>query len=152
MSSSKMTVLTEDSVTYLGERFGSSLSIQEEWIQVPRRAFNSSEDNELIAIPRELNSMATLRFLGLSKASAKQTWSRYSNFLKTGDDDIISFALATVRGGQDTGSVDDEDWIAAMRSMGARKVLRNRIMTPGCDSIRLTESPKIWVLQTFKER
>ena len=102
MSSSRLTVLTEDSVTYLGERFGSSLSVQEEWIKVPRRAFSTLADNELIAIPRELNSMATLRFLGLSKALAKQTWSRYSNFLKTGDDDIINFALATVRGGVKT--------------------------------------------------
>ena len=65
MSSSRLTVLIEDSITYLGERFGSSLSIQEEWIKVPRRAFSTLADNELIAIPRELNSMATLRFLGL---------------------------------------------------------------------------------------
>lgn len=152
MWSSRLTVLTEDSVTDLKERFGNSLSIQEEWIQVPRRAFNSSKDNEVIAIPRELNSIATLRFLGLSKSSADQTWSRYSEFLKTGDDDIISFALGTVTGGQDTDITNDEDWIVAMRTMGARKILRNRIMTPGFDFIRLNKTPKTWVLQTFKER
>ena len=110
MSFSRSTVLTEDSVSELGERIGKSLSIQGEWINVPRRALGSSEDDEIIAIPRELNSIATLRFLGLSKDSANQTWSRYSRFLQTGgDDDIISFALATVNGGQDTASTENDD-------------------------------------------
>ena len=149
---SRSTVLTEDSVSELGERFGKFLSIQGEWINVPRRALSSSEDDEIIAIPRELNSIATLRFLGLSKDSANQTWSRYSRFLQTGDDDIISFALATVDGGQDTASTENDDWIAAMRTMGAGKILRNRIMTSGFDFIRHTKTPKIWVLQTLKER
>lgn len=152
MSSFRSAVLTEDSVTELSERFGNSLSIEEEWISVPRRAFSSSEDDEIITIPRELNSIATLRFLGLSKDSAHQTWNKYSRFLEFGDDDVISFALGTVEGGQDTVSTDHDDWIVAMRTMGVRKVLRNRIMTSGFEFIRLTKTPKRWVLQTFKER
>lgn len=153
MSSSRSAVLTENSIAELEEQFGDALSIQNEWIEVPRRAFSSSDDNEVITIPRELNSIATLRFLGLSKESANQTWSRYSTFLQTGDDDdILSFVLGTVEGGQDTGSIDDYDWVVAMRTMGAGKVLRNRIMTPGFDFVRLTKSPKAWVLETIEER
>lgn len=152
MSSSRLTVFTEDSITDLEEQFGSSLSISGEWIQIPRRAFSSADDNEIITIPRELNSKATLRFLGLSKAATDETWSRYAKFLEQRDDDIFNFAKATVRGGQDTASIDNEDWIIAMRTMGVRKVLRNRIMTPGFESIRLIKTPQAWVLQTFKER
>ena len=153
MWSSRLTVLTEDSITDLKEQFGSSLSISGEWIQIPRRAFSSSEDNEIISIPRELNSKATLRFLGLSKAAMDDTWSRYAKFLEQYRyEDIIGFAKATVRGGQDTASIDNDDWIISMRTMGVRKVLRNRIMTSGFESIRLTKTPQVWVLQTFKER
>ncbi|CAD6583438.1 MAG: hypothetical protein ASARMPRED_001322 [Alectoria sarmentosa] len=133
MSSSTLTVLTEDSITDLKE--------------------HSSEDNKIITIPRELNSKATLRFLGLSKAATDDTWSRYAKFIEQYRyEDVIGFAKATVRGGQDTASIDNDDWIIAMRTMGVRKVLRNRIMTPGFESIRLTKTPQVWVLQTFKER
>ena len=60
-----------------------------------------------------------------------------------GDDEIISFARGTVRGGQDTDSVEDEDWLLTMRTMGARKALRDRIMTPGHDVLRLTKKPPV---------
>lgn len=127
--------------------------IEGDWIQLPHRAFSSLEDDTITATPRLLNSAATLRFLGLSKSATHETWTRYSKFLETGgEDDIISVALATIRGGQNADSTDDDDWYAAMKSMGASKVLRGRIMTPGFNSIRLSKSPLVWVLQTVKER
>ena len=65
--STRSTVLSEETVADLGELFGPIVFIERDWIHISRRALNSSEEDGSITIPRELNSLATLRFLGLSK-------------------------------------------------------------------------------------
>ncbi len=149
---SRSTTLSEENVADLLEQYGSSLVIEDEWIRIPRRAFSSSGEDDIVAIPRYLNSLATLRFLGLSKDAANATWERYQSSSLYEVDDIINFAKATVRAGHDTDLVDDNDWIAAMRTMGASEDLRTRIMTPGHQDIRMMKTPMAWVLQTMKER
>ena len=152
MSTRSTTVLTEESVADLSKRFGSTVSTEPGWIAIPRRALTSSEEDGSFVVPRDLNSIATLRFLGLSKLAADRTWNRYNEFLDTRYDDILDFALGTVKSGDDTISVDDEDWIEAMKSMGIGKDLRRRILTPSYKSIRITKTPQEWILQTITER
>ena len=149
---SRSTTLSEVNVAYLTEEFGSFLIIEDEWIRFPRRALGFSDEDDMITIPRNRNSLATLRFLGLSKEAAHATWERYQTSVLFDVDDIINFAKAKVRAGQDTDSVDDTEWIAAMRTMGASKDLRTRIMTPGHEDIRMLKTPMAWVVQTMKER
>ncbi len=149
---SRSTTLSEENVADLIEQYGSSLVIEDEWIRVPRRAFSSSGEDDIVAIPRHRNSLATLRFLGLSKEAANATWERYRTSFLFEVDDIINFAKATVRAGQDTDSVNDTEWIAAMRTMGVSKDLRTRIMTPEHEDIRMMETPMAWVIETMEDR
>ncbi|KAM0799242.1 hypothetical protein BDR22DRAFT_822549 [Usnea florida] len=151
MSNRSTTVLTEESVADLSKRFGSTVSTEPGLIVIPRRALTSSEEDGSFVVPRDLNSIATLRFLGLSKLGADRTWNRYKDFLDTRYDDIIDFALGTVKSGDDTISLDDEDWVVAMKSMGIGKDLRRRILTPSYKSIRITKTPQEWILQTITE-
>ena len=150
--STRSSVLTEESLTDLNQRFGSIVSVDEDWIAVPRSALSSSEEDGTVTVPRELNSIATLKFLGLSKRGAENTWNRYKEFLEVRHDDIINFALGTAKGGHDTFSVDDEDWSSAMKSMSISKDLRRRILNPSYKSIRITKTPREWVLETISDR
>ncbi|KAM0795268.1 hypothetical protein BDR22DRAFT_977122 [Usnea florida] len=149
---SRSTTLSEVNVAQLAEQFGSSLVVEEDWIQIPRRALSSSDEDDIVSIPRNHNSLATLRYLGLSKEAASATWQRYHTSFLYNTDDIINFAKGTVRSGRDTDAVEDNEWIAAMRTMGASKELRTRIMIPEYQNIRLIKTPMAWVLQTMKER
>jgi hypothetical protein len=134
---------------------GTLFAIRSNWRAISASSISSgpsSSTDSNVEIPQVLESRATLDFLGFSDEAGDEVWDRYSNACTTHPDmvDLLEFAVAYVDSGQD--AVDGtDDWERAMQSMGVGATLRERIMTPGHDTIRLSRSAKQWVIETMAD-
>lgn len=69
---------------------------------------SSSSSDSIVAIPDEVESVQTLKFLGFTENAADLTFKRFQRAQsKWLNEEIISYTKATVRAGND--AVDDED-------------------------------------------
>ena len=120
------------------------------WIRIRTAKISSSDDAEAtVDLPSDLDSENTLRFLGFAAETAFKIFDRYVEY-RTRFPQMTVFELAKshVRSCQDVALVT-EDWASALDAMGIQESLRNAILHPDYEAIRLTESASYWVLDTI---
>ncbi|KAH8170992.1 hypothetical protein LIA77_09773 [Sarocladium implicatum] len=133
-------------------------------VPVPASAFSR--------IPNELRSQATLEYLGYSQEKAREIWIKWDTWDTWGETDSITrevdpnpsgglqmtffeFAtgpVSTYSGVVDTASEDDQEWYHCMNAYGIGEELQQAIMHPSCKNVRLTQSCRFWVRNTFDLR
>lgn len=146
-------VLSQSSLSKLATS-GSDIEVYGGWRYIHSKHYmseSSSSSDNIVAIPDELESVQTLKFLGFTENAADLTFKRFQRAQsKWQDEEIISYAKGTVRAGND--AVDDTDnWDEAMRSMGIDEQLRGRILDPRYANIRRTETAMHWVIDTITD-
>lgn len=153
MLRSSTSVLTEDSLLRLSELGYAESAAKAGFIKLLVTSYSSSSEDgtATTSVPTHTDSIAALRFIGLSKAASQAAYQRFCN---AEDDaaDVIDFAIGTAMNGYDAFGDDDAEWVEAMRSMGVNKVLAGRIMTPGFESLRRSKTAREWVLITMQQR
>lgn len=122
----------------------------------------TSSSSSFVSIPDHLISFATLLHLGYNSQTATHIWENWNNWPSWGpmreSDDIeygvpfIDFAKGHIGSALDTCEDDDAQWFHCMELYGISNELREAIMDPKFRQIRLTESCKFWVQDTFKLR
>lgn len=119
---------------------------------------NVKPGNEsIVAIPEYFDSLQTLEFLGFDKEVAQLIWSTYQEMAKTRSlDEFIHGCIADFWNDfpQDVIDAIDEwdEWDEIIVSFGIGDDLRQRIMAPGYEKIRLTQTAHWWITQTIMER
>jgi len=105
----------------------------------------------MTVIPEKTISLATLEYLGFTPAVAAIVWrnwetspphvQRYNGFL--------SYAMGMIETKPDNAFQLDHDWHGVMQGWGVNTELIEAIMDPDFEQIRLSQSAKSWVLDTF---
>lgn len=122
----------------------------------------SSNSDSFVSIPDHLISLAALEHLGYNSETATYIWEYWTNWLpgepKRETDDIyhgvlfIDVAEGHLDNFPDTCEENDADWFQCMDLYGINRELQEAIMNPKFRWIRLTESCKFWVWDTFRLR
>jgi hypothetical protein len=131
----------------------------------PVSSLSSTPDFETyVTIPETLVSLATLKYLGYTDATANQIWARWTNwppgppgrFEVDSDGEILFIEVATgyltLGREHDTWSDDDQPWYDCMSVCGIRPEVQVSIMDPVYKKIRLTESCCFWMKDTIELR
>ncbi|KAI9846222.1 MAG: hypothetical protein M1838_001359 [Thelocarpon superellum] len=128
--------------------------VRDGWRTVSRASYQASVySDSVVEVPEEMYSVETVEFLGFAAEVAWEIWKRYREQEKLQPDEVELLEVCNDRVDQGMDACDDtDDWDAAMQSMGITAQLRARILTPGHENIRATQSAKEWVLATIKER
>jgi hypothetical protein len=127
---------------------------------LPRGILGDSSDEttfgEEVTVPVYLNSIEALRFIGLKKTAAQEVMSafleEYAGEENSRSDalDLITFATGYLADKTDVAG-DDEDWMEALKDMGARKSLRCGILDPEFADLRLSRSGKEWFRESMRD-
>ncbi|KZF24880.1 hypothetical protein L228DRAFT_243619 [Xylona heveae TC161] len=108
----------------------------------------NSKGDKPVTVPSYIESLETLEYFGFEESTANRIWDRY---IKYHDEtlEFMDFVTGHLQGCQDAIAKDD-DWNKAMEEMGIGKRLREAILDPDFDEIRLTGSARTWVLDTIQ--
>ncbi|KOS37762.1 hypothetical protein ACN38_g11440 [Penicillium nordicum] len=126
----------------------------------PVSIFSSSDS--FVSIPDHLVSLAALEHLGYTSETATRIWEYWTNWppgepkRETDDTDdgvlFIDVAEGHLDNSPDTCAENDAEWFHCMDLYGINRELQEEIMDPKFRSIRLTESCKFWIWDTFRLR
>ena len=146
MSYTSSSVLTRHARQSLTED-GALLAESTSFIRLSRSAYSSSDDDSVVELPAQVESIETLEWMGFTSEKAKQlfdSWQLSQNeeadFWRTIEQSVVS--------GYDAVHVTD-DWPGAIASMGLSRAFRKRIVAPEFNEIRQTQSAKYWVEETL---
>jgi hypothetical protein len=122
----------------------------------------SSSSDSFVSIPDHLVSLAALEHLGYNSETATRIWEYWTNWppgepkRETDNTDtgvlFIDVAEGYLDNSPDTCAENDVEWFHCMNLYGINRELQEAIMDPKFQSIRLTESCKFWVWDTFQLR
>ncbi|CDM37174.1 hypothetical protein DTO013E5_9484 [Penicillium roqueforti] len=122
----------------------------------------SSSSDSFVSIPDHLVSLAALEHLGYNSETATLIWEYWTNWppgepkRETDDTDngvlFIDVAEGHLDYSPDTCSENDAEWFHCMNLYGITRELQEAIMDPKFRSIRLTDSCKSWIRDTFQLR
>ncbi len=149
-TSSRNRILSDrarQTLSHLGEE----LPTGEGWqvIRVVAVSESSSDSDASVNIPEVLESPEAMQFLGFTETAAAAIYARYlQGSVAYQDEEIIEYAKGCIRSGTDAGTQSD-DWDAAIASMGIRSDVRQQIMDPRFQHIRLTANAMHWVRDTI---
>ena len=122
------------------------------WLRLRLSRVSSSSDDDdetTIQLPYELHSQQTLEFLGFSASTASQLFQHFLTTLESfSQTTILDIAKAQIRSSRDA-ALDSDDWRLALDSMGIKPSLKDAIMDPYFDAIRLTKTATFWVVDTM---
>ncbi|KAK6525347.1 hypothetical protein TWF694_005486 [Orbilia ellipsospora] len=119
------------------------------------RTPGNSEDQEYIEIPDSFESLEALEFVGFSPDMAKEIWGQWNAFSEETRylTSFRKFAMSFVKNPgdsfQDSYSLQD-DWSRSLEQLGVSTKLRDAIMLPASDSVRVTASCQFWVEDSMK--
>ena len=126
-------------------------------ISVSTYSSSSSDDSDkTVEIPELLESRETLELLEFDPSAADvilENWHHHLAHHVEGmpDPSFLGCIKAYIRRGNDAFDEDD-DWYAAMTSMGVTRAQQERIMHPDFATIRLGQSAMGWVIETVQDR
>ncbi|KAJ5961122.1 uncharacterized protein N7479_008272 [Penicillium vulpinum] len=122
----------------------------------------SSSSDSFVSIPDHLVSLAALEHLGYNSETATRIWEYWNNWppgepkRETDNTDngvlFIDVAEGHLDNSPDTCAENDVEWLHCMNLYGINRELQEAIMDPKFKSIRLTESCKFLVRDTFQLR
>ncbi|KAI9696705.1 MAG: hypothetical protein M1836_005067 [Candelina mexicana] len=137
--------------------FGTPAESDRGWRSVSTMSYMSNSSSaSTISIPDDFESVETIVFLGFTEVTATAIFERFRKWREEGNIhqgellDFITGHLISIT--TDAYERDDEAWDKAMLAMGVDIDLRARILTPGFEDIRFSESAKHWVVDTIKAR
>ncbi|QQK43394.1 hypothetical protein Pdw03_7295 [Penicillium digitatum] len=115
-----------------------------------------------VSIPDHLISLAALEHLGYNSETATRIWEYWTNWPpgepKRETDDVyhgmpfMDIVQGYIDNSPDTCEDNDAEWFRCFNLYGIHRELQEVIMDPKFRYIRLTESCKFWVLDTFQLR
>lgn len=112
-------------------------------------------DDKIISVPKVLYSTSTLQILGFSATTAHdrfQTWNNMDPGLRDNFGDFFRMTQDWLEYQDMDAIAPSDDWDGVMRSLGITEQLRQAILKPGFDEIRLTQSAVQWVKLGMKMR
>lgn len=122
----------------------------------------SSSSDSFVSIPGHLVSLAALEHLGYNSETATRIWEYWTNWppgepkRETDDTDNGVLFIDVVEGhldhSPDTCAENDAEWFHCMDLYRINRELKEAIMDPKFRSIRLTNSCKFWIWDTFQLR
>ncbi|KAG5978140.1 hypothetical protein E4U55_006350 [Claviceps digitariae] len=143
-------------------------------IRVHKRRLNRSSDSEeahislspssmdsgdsYTNIPDAIESLATIRYLGLTDAKAYQVWTQWADVRAENDSDyeitfiefIVGCLTPSVK--DDPCEDNDDQWYQSMDQYGINDELQEAIMDPRFKDLRLSNSCFSWVRNTVEAR
>ena len=138
-------VLSSDASSWLSEN-GDATEIKTGWLRVrASRLSTSSSDESMVDIPTVLESYQTLRYIGFASGAATTIFETY-----TAEDqsiELLEFAKGHVRSFPDATAA--MDWSSAMDRMGINTDLRNLILDPEYEDVRLSQTARFWVIDAL---
>ncbi|KGO74640.1 hypothetical protein PITC_084160 [Penicillium italicum] len=142
-------------------RLNRSSDEEEQHLPLIPESISSSSDS-FVSVPDHLVSFAALEHLGYDSETATRIWDYWTNWPPVGPkrktDDIyhgvpfIDVVEGHLDNSPDTCEENDAEWFRCMDLYGINRELQESIMDPKFRSIRLTESCKFWVWDTFHLR
>jgi hypothetical protein len=104
-----------------------------------------------VEIPELLESVQSLRFMGMKKRVCQQIYSNWVGAIRDFPNmpvDFFNFIEATIMGAPTDAMTLADDWDAALKDIGMNKATREAILDPRFINMRLTRSAKEWALDT----
>ena len=134
---------------------GEEITFRDGWQRIRCVALSessSSESKGSIEIPTVLESLETLEFLGFTLEAGRKILEPFENAFSVMEDlYLLAFVKAHVRSKPDVGCPED-DWQAAILTMGITQTLSNKILDPEFCNLRLTQNASYWVLDTIEAK
>ncbi|KAF3921780.1 hypothetical protein AA313_de0202093 [Arthrobotrys entomopaga] len=125
-----------------------------EFIDLEQSVFRTPDDNteEGIEVPINYESPESLEFVGFSPEKAAELWAIW-DAIPLSRKSLRQFALGFVR--RPPASYRDsfgaaDDWEGSLDQLGVSTKLRDAIMSPGFESIRVTASCQYWVVDSMR--
>ena len=122
----------------------------------------SSSSDSFVSVPDHLVSLAALEHLGYNPETATRIWEYWTNWppgepkRETDNTDngvlFIDVAEGHLDNSPDTCAENDAEWFHYMNLYGVNRELQDAIMDPKFRSIRLSNSCKFWIRDTFHLR
>lgn len=128
--------------------------IGKRWITTALTA--SGTDNTRECIPKTIESVETLQYLGLTQSAASEAFGVFTQKSEITVDIDIEFVTWAKRHVEKFPDCSREDaasvWDDVMRTMGLQHLWRNAILDPRFAIIRQEHTAKYWVIQTMEEK
>jgi hypothetical protein len=129
------------------------------FICIPTRAYTDSALIEILEIPKYLNSVEFLMFVGFYFSTAHAIFNEWE-MTKTEDGDLegvpvgmlIDCALSWIRKKAKIFDVTEaeENWDECLRNMGLSADFRDRLLDPSFDWLRLSKSASHWAIDSIE--
>ena len=121
-------------------------------VSVASYSSSTSSSDESVEVPDDLNSLQFLLFAGLADNVAREIWQAWLA-RSSRDDWVVDDAIYYIKQkGRELDTVDStDDWDAALQSMGICEDLRQRILNPEFNTIRLTQCACYWAIDSVNE-
>lgn len=104
-------------------------------------------------LPDKLESPETLQWLGFNETRAGELFLNWTNWHPDDPTDFTALALDYIRYFRsDADNDDDEHWNGVLSQMGLSHTLIDAVMDPAYHRVRLTQSAKYWVIDTFEAK
>lgn len=108
--------------------------------------------NEMREVPFLRNSKAYFVWLGFNDSTAAQLYDQWTN-LHPGDPmTILDMAKFHVNRFEDNAGGLQDDWVSVMDHLGISQDLKTCIMAPDCEPMRISQSLRYWLIDTFNLR
>jgi len=105
--------------------------------------------SEEVDIPLHLNSIESLRFIGLKKSAAEQV---LRNFNSEGAhiSELIDIATGHLAGKPDAVNPGD-NWLTTLKQVGFRRSTREGICDPEFNNLRFSKTARQWATETMQD-
>jgi hypothetical protein len=152
-------VISETSLQFLVAS-GSPISLRDGFRTVSRSTISSYNSDDTIQIPDLLNSSQSLTFCGMQKEVAEnlyERWLRKQEDVRPGElgygEDVIGYAIDYIKDRARVKNAfwEGDDWDSALKHQGINQRVRNGILNPYYDNLRLSRSASEWALDTLDE-
>jgi hypothetical protein len=152
-------VISETSLQFLVAS-GSPINLKNGFRTVSRSTISSYDSDDTIEIPDLLNSSQSLIFCGLQKEVAEdlyERWLKRQEDVRPGElghgEDVIGYAIDYIKDRARVKNAfwESDDWDSALKHQGINHRVRNGILNPYYDNLRLSRSAAEWALDTLDE-
>ncbi|KAL8943113.1 MAG: hypothetical protein Q9211_001101 [Gyalolechia sp. 1 TL-2023] len=148
-------ILSPEALTRLNES-GCTPVVNQGWYSLPARYIpyiSSSGTDTTMKLPTILESIETLVFIGFTQAAAEQILQRYQQDESSDGvtPALLDFVKSHVRSFPDA-VFEEDDWDAAMATMGIKQSVRSGIMSPEFWVLMLSETARFWVIDTIETK
>lgn len=123
-------------------------------VSVSSYSSSASSVDEYIEVPKDLNSLEFLTFAGFTNETARVIYDRWLSLDQSiFDSYVVDFARGHIEGHATIRDAiyAEDNWDGVLVEMGINARLREAILNPRFDVIRVTRSASFWAIDTINE-